>query len=199
MINPAGDGDSGSGGDDARLLGSLGYAQELRRGMSGFSNFAISLSIICILAGGVTSLQLGVSASAARRPGWAGRSASPSRWWWRWRWRRSPRRFPTAGGLYHWSAILGGRGWGWVTAWFNLARAGLRRRRRQRRRLQPVRQLPRRRCWASIRRGLTIVAPDRGVGAHHAVAGAGEPLRHPADHAAHRLQRLSDPARSRCC
>ena len=42
--------------DDARLLGSLGYAQELRRGMSGFSNFAISFSIICILAGGVTSL-----------------------------------------------------------------------------------------------------------------------------------------------
>ena len=29
--------------------------------------------------------------------------------------------FPTAGGLYHWSSILGGRGWGWATAWFNLA------------------------------------------------------------------------------
>ena len=29
--------------------------------------------------------------------------------------------FPTAGGLYHWSAILSGRSWGWVTAWFNLA------------------------------------------------------------------------------
>ena len=28
--------------------------------------------------------------------------------------------FPTAGGLYHWSAILGGKGWGWATAWFNL-------------------------------------------------------------------------------
>src|SRR5207245_6753661 len=28
---------------------------------------------------------------------------------------------PTAGGLYHWAAILGGRGWGWATAWFNLA------------------------------------------------------------------------------
>jgi len=28
--------------------------------------------------------------------------------------------FPTAGGLYHWSAILGGRGWGWAAAWFNL-------------------------------------------------------------------------------
>src|SRR5207244_2265573 len=29
--------------------------------------------------------------------------------------------FPTAGGLYHWASILGGRGWGWFTAWFNLA------------------------------------------------------------------------------
>ena len=29
--------------------------------------------------------------------------------------------FPTAGGLYHWAAILGGRGWGWVVAWLNLA------------------------------------------------------------------------------
>ena len=24
--------------------------------------------------------------------------------------------FPTAGGLYHWSALLGGRGWGWACA-----------------------------------------------------------------------------------
>ena len=40
----------------------MGYAQELLRRMSGFSNFAISFSIICILAGGITSLQLGVSA-----------------------------------------------------------------------------------------------------------------------------------------
>jgi amino acid transporter len=28
--------------------------------------------------------------------------------------------FPTAGGLYHWSSILGGRAYGWITAWFNL-------------------------------------------------------------------------------
>ena len=28
--------------------------------------------------------------------------------------------YPTAGGLYHWSSILGGRGWGWATAWINL-------------------------------------------------------------------------------
>ena len=35
--------------DDARELGALGYAQELFRTMGGFSNFAISFSIISIL------------------------------------------------------------------------------------------------------------------------------------------------------
>ena len=28
--------------------------------------------------------------------------------------------YPTAGGLYHWGSLLGGRFWGWITAWFNL-------------------------------------------------------------------------------
>ena len=107
--------------DDARALNRLGYTQELRRGMSAFSNYAISLSIICILAGGITSFQIGYSSvgGAAIGVGWPlscvfslavaltmGQVASA---------------FPTAGGLYHWASILGGRGWGWITAWFNLA------------------------------------------------------------------------------
>jgi amino acid transporter len=106
--------------DDVKLLHSMGYAQELLRRMSGFSNFAISFSIICILAGGITSLQLGVSAVGGAAAGivWPvgvgfcflvalcmAQIASA---------------FPTAGGLYHWSSILGGKGWGWATAWFNL-------------------------------------------------------------------------------
>ena len=106
--------------EDVAVLHSMGYAQELLRRMSGFSNFAISFSIICILAGGITSFQLGLSSvgGAAIGIGWPlscllslamamsmGQVASA---------------FPTAGGLYHWSSILGGRGWGWATAWFNL-------------------------------------------------------------------------------
>src|SRR5262245_43576548 len=106
--------------DDVRLLESMGYAQELMRRMGGFSNFAISFSIICILAGGITSLQLGLGAVGGAAAGvvWPvgvgfcflvalcmAQIASA---------------FPTAGGLYHWSSILGGRGWGWATAWFNL-------------------------------------------------------------------------------
>jgi amino acid transporter len=98
----------------------MGYTQELHRGLGAFSNYALSLSIICILAGGVTSFHVGLGSvgGAAIGLGWPlaclfslavaltmGQVASA---------------FPTAGGLYHWAAILGGRGWGWATAWFNL-------------------------------------------------------------------------------
>ncbi len=107
--------------DDTRRLHAMGYRQELERRLGGFSNFALSLSIICVLAGGVTSFHLGYSATggAAIGLGWPvvcafavivaaamGQLASA---------------YPTAGGLYHWAAILGGPGWGWIVAWFNLA------------------------------------------------------------------------------
>jgi amino acid transporter len=106
--------------DDVALLRSMGYAQELLRRMSGFSNFAISFSIICILAGGITSLQLGVSAVGGAAAGivWpigVGFSLIVALCM-----AQVASAFPTAGGLYHWSSILGGRGWGWATAWFNL-------------------------------------------------------------------------------
>lgn len=110
-----------SSAGDVQTLHKMGYAQELQRRMSGFSNYAISLSIICILAGCLTSFHLGLCSvgGASIGLGWPlvallalafaatmGQLASA---------------FPTAGGLYHWAAILGGRGWGWATAWFNLA------------------------------------------------------------------------------
>lgn len=60
-------------GDDERVLEALGYRQELLRRMSAFSNFAISLSIICILAGGITSFHLAIAGvgGAAIGIGWA--------------------------------------------------------------------------------------------------------------------------------
>jgi amino acid transporter len=106
--------------DDIRQLHAMGYAQELARKLASFSSFALSFSIICILAGGVTSFHLGFCSvgGASIGLGWPlvslfalvvaatmGQLAST---------------FPTAGGVYHWAAILGGRGWGWATAWFNL-------------------------------------------------------------------------------
>ena len=102
------------------LLRRLGYRQELARRMGAFSNFAISFAIICILAGGITSFHVGLNSvgGASIGIGWPlvslfslavalsmGQIASA---------------FPTAGGLYHWGSILGGRACGWVTAWLNL-------------------------------------------------------------------------------
>lgn len=52
--------------DDRAALNQLGYAQELKRGMGGFSNFAISFSIISILAGGMTSYWLGMVTGGPR-------------------------------------------------------------------------------------------------------------------------------------
>lgn len=107
--------------DDEKLLHSLGYQQELSRRMSGFSNFAISLSIICILAGGVTSFHVGLCSvgGASIGLGWPlvllfSLSVALTM-------AQVASAFPTAGGLYHWGSILGGRTWGWMTAWFNLA------------------------------------------------------------------------------
>ncbi len=105
---------------DMQTLHSMGYAQELSRRMKGFSNFAISFSIICILSGGINSLgqAIGGAGGASIGIGWPlgclvslifalGMAQIASA-------------YPTAGGLYHWSSILGGRGWGWATAWLNL-------------------------------------------------------------------------------
>src|SRR5947209_11562510 len=110
---------------DIKRLHGLGYAQELFRAMGGFSNFAISFTIISILSGCVTLFYLIPSTSgfAAASIGWPlvtifvvivalGMAELASA-------------FPTAGGLYYWSSKLGfaGRGgpaWGWYTGWFNL-------------------------------------------------------------------------------
>ncbi|MBP2444881.1 amino acid permease [Rhizobium leguminosarum] len=105
---------------DVHILHSMGYAQELERRMSSFSNFAVSFSIICILSGGINSLAQATAGAggAAIGIGWpvgcfvslvfaiAMAQISSA--------------YPTAGGLYHWGSILGNRFTGWLTAWFNL-------------------------------------------------------------------------------
>ncbi len=109
--------------EDRDHLHSMGYAQELHRGMSTFSNFAISFSIISILAGGMTSFWLGMATGGPRviTLGWIivgffallvgmamGEICSA---------------YPTAGGLYYWSAKLAkknGARWAWFTGYFNL-------------------------------------------------------------------------------
>ena len=105
--------------EDKKLLHGMGYAQELSRSMSKFSNFAISFSIICILSGGINSFAQATSSigGAGAGIGWlfgcivSGMFALAMA--------QIASAYPTAGGLYHWASILGNRGWGWLTAWLN--------------------------------------------------------------------------------
>jgi len=105
---------------DVQDLHGLGYAQELYRTMGGFSNFAISFSIISILTGAVILYDYGLA--------WAGKAAVMIGW---------PlvtvfvvciaaamaeiaSAYPTAGGLYYWASKMKNKNWGWWTAWLNL-------------------------------------------------------------------------------
>jgi amino acid transporter len=105
---------------DRATLHHFGYAQQLLRDMGGFSNFAISFSIISILTGAITLYGAGLSAGGpiVMGLGWplvtlfvlfisAAMAELASA-------------IPTCGALYHWSALLGGPAWGWTTAWLNL-------------------------------------------------------------------------------
>jgi amino acid transporter len=105
---------------DVHELHSLGYAQELLRRMSGFSNFAISFAIICIVAGGITAFQVGLSAAGGASIGIGWPIGALFAFIVAMAMAQIASAYPTAGGLYHWGSILGGKGWGWATAWFNL-------------------------------------------------------------------------------
>ncbi|HEX9737693.1 MAG TPA: amino acid permease, partial [Candidatus Limnocylindria bacterium] len=105
---------------DVRDLHGLGYAQELLRSMGGFSNFAISFSIISILTGAVILFNYGLTLAgpASVGLGWplvtvftlmiAATMAEVAS------------AYPTAGGLYYWASKLRNKDWGWWTAWLNL-------------------------------------------------------------------------------
>ena len=105
---------------DEERLAALGYKQELHRGWSGFSNFAISLTIICILSGCFTTYSQAWNDGGpiAISIGWpvisilvllVGLSMA-----------ELASKYPTAGGIYYWAYSLGGVRWAWFTGWFNL-------------------------------------------------------------------------------
>ena len=106
--------------EDMRDLHRLGYAQQLFREMGGFSNFAISFSIISILTGAILLFGFGLrfAGPVVNSVGWPLVSlfvlmiaASMA---------ELASAYPTAGGLYFWAYRLGGRRWAWATAWFNM-------------------------------------------------------------------------------
>jgi amino acid transporter len=88
--------------------------------MSGFSNFAISFSIICILAGGISAFPAAFNSAGPGGAFWIWMIGGLLALSVAWGMGQIASSFPTAGGLYHWSSHLGGKAWGWATAWFNL-------------------------------------------------------------------------------
>ena len=107
---------------DVEKLHEMGYAQELKRGMGAFSNFAVSFTIISILSGCLTLFGYGmfVGGPASSAYGWplvgilvtfvalAMAEICSS--------------YPTAGGLYYWAAKVApknGPVWSWFCGWFN--------------------------------------------------------------------------------
>jgi amino acid transporter len=105
---------------DEEKLAELGYKQELERAWSSFSNFAISFTIISVLAGTFTTFGQAWNAGGpiAISIGWPVICAfvllvafSMA---------ELTSAFPTAGGPYWWAHRLGGPGWSWFTGWFNI-------------------------------------------------------------------------------
>ena len=105
---------------DEKRLAELGYKQELNRSWSGFSNFAISFSIISILAGCFTTFAQAWNNGGpiAISIGWPlislfiliiGFCMS-----------ELASAYPTSGGIYWWASKLGGPKAGFFTGWLNL-------------------------------------------------------------------------------
>ena len=110
----------GHPGDDEKRLAELGYRQDLNRAWSSFSNFAISFTIISVLAGTLTTYSFA----------WNGGGPIAISWGWpiicglillvAFSMSELVSAYPTAGGIYWWASELGGKTWGWFTGWFNL-------------------------------------------------------------------------------
>jgi len=106
--------------EDEEDLARLGYATQFLRAMGGFSNFAISFSIISILTGAVTLFDYGLSMGGPREMtlGWP--IATLGTLFVALSMAELCSALPTSGGMYHWSAELGGPLWAWLTAWLNI-------------------------------------------------------------------------------
>jgi amino acid transporter len=105
---------------DARELRRLGYAQELFRTMGGFSNFALSFSIISILTGAVTLYGHGLTMGGPAEMAFGWPLVTVFTLLVAMSMAELASALPTSGAMYHWSSRLGGKGWGWFTAWFNI-------------------------------------------------------------------------------
>jgi amino acid permease (GABA permease) len=107
---------------DTHRLHQLGYAQELARHMSGFSNFAVSFTIISILSGCLTLYGFGLNTGGPAVIVWGWPFVGLMTLFVGLAMAEVCSSFPTAGGLYYWAAKLAknnGAAWSWFTGWFN--------------------------------------------------------------------------------
>jgi amino acid transporter len=105
--------------DESRLA-ELGYKQELSRSWSGFQNFAISFTIISVLAGCFTTYYQAWNNGGPIAISWGWPIISAFILIIAFCMAELVSAFPTAGGIYWWSSKLGSPMWGWFTGWFNL-------------------------------------------------------------------------------
>ncbi len=106
--------------DDERRLAELGYKQDLSRNWSGFSNFAISFSIISILAGCFTNYIAGFNNGGPISISWSWFILSVFILLIGFTMSELVSAFPTSGGIYWWASRLGGAKAGFYTGWLNL-------------------------------------------------------------------------------
>src|SRR3954471_1549780 len=105
---------------DEERLAELGYSQDLQRAWSSFSNFAISFTIISVLAGCFTTYFLAWNAGGPIAISWGWPIICGLVLLVAFSMSELVSAYPTAGGIYWWASELGGKGWGWFTGWFNL-------------------------------------------------------------------------------
>ena len=120
MTPPEGVSDADQVKRDEERLAELGYRQELSRTWSSFTNFAISFTIISVLAGCFTTFSFA----------WLNGGPIAVSWGWPilcffvlmvgFSMAELTSAYPTAGGPYWWAHDLGGKGWSWMTGWFNV-------------------------------------------------------------------------------
>ena len=105
---------------DAKRLAEMGYSQDLNRSWSGFSNFAISFSIISILAGCFTNFGAGWNNGGPISISWSWPIISAFILLIGFTMSELVSAYPTSGGIYWWASKLGGPRAGFYTGWLNL-------------------------------------------------------------------------------
>jgi amino acid transporter len=105
---------------DEERLAELGYKQELSRSWSGFTNFAISFTIISVLAGPFTNFSFAWQNGGPAAVAWSWPILSVFILMVAFSMSELTSAYPTAGGPYWWAYDLGGKGWSWITGWFNV-------------------------------------------------------------------------------